>query len=208
MNTYEITFIIRPDMDEEATRGAIDAVNRRLEASGGEIIGPYMWMPPRRRLAFPIRDFGDGVYATTVFKIESDALREIENSLRLNENILRFLVVQASEGTIRRASQPTPQPVAAGVSASQSAPVQQGGSIAPPSASPTPPTAASTPEGVEALPQAVPVSDGSEPASPPTGTEPVPTDAVSQAAPASPSEASAPTTESTPAGTEPVTPGA
>lgn len=105
MNPYEITFIIRPDLEDEQTGGAIDQVNGRLEASGAEIIATYPWSPARRRMAFPIRDFGDGVYVTTTFQIDPQAIRELENGLKLNTSVLRFLVVQATELNIKQSQQ-------------------------------------------------------------------------------------------------------
>ncbi len=125
MNPYEMTFIIRPDRDEDGTRAAADSVTSRISAAGGEIIATIPWNPPRRRMAYTIRDFGDGFYVTTVFRIDPTALPAIENTLKLNDNILRFLLVQATEMNIKQAVQrlqqqqapatpPTPQPVPAG----------------------------------------------------------------------------------------------
>ena len=122
MTAYEITYIVRPDMDDEQTRTVIEGVTRRMESLGGEIITSSAWNPPRRRLAYPIRDFSDGYYVTTHFRIHPQDLRELENALRLNENVLRFLVVLTTEQSIKAAQQrlhqlhvaaaPAPQPEA------------------------------------------------------------------------------------------------
>ena len=105
MNAYEMTFIVRPDLDEEQARAAIDQVSGRIGTAGGEVVATVPWNPPRRRMAYQIRDFGDGFYVTTVFRIDSKALRPIESALRLNENILRFLLVQATDRNIQEAQQ-------------------------------------------------------------------------------------------------------
>jgi small subunit ribosomal protein S6 len=123
LNPYEMTFIIRPDRDEDGTRAVAEAVTGRISAAGGEIIAAIPWNPPRRRMAYPIKDFGDGFYVTTVFRIDPSALGPIENTLKLNENILRFLIVQATDLNIKQAQQrvqqqqaaaaaPPPQPLA------------------------------------------------------------------------------------------------
>ena len=103
MNLYEMTFIVRPDLDDEQTRAVADQITERLKTAGGEIAAAYPWMPARRRLAFPIKDFNDGYYVTTVFRLEPGELREFENGLKLNDNILRFLMVTATENNIRQA---------------------------------------------------------------------------------------------------------
>lgn len=125
MNPYEMTFIVRPDRDEEQTRAAVETVTGRITSAGGELIAAIPWNPPRRRMAYPIREFGDGFYVTTVFRLDSTALRAIENALKLNDNILRFLIVQATDQNIKQAQQrlqqqqaaaaaPPPQPEAVG----------------------------------------------------------------------------------------------
>jgi small subunit ribosomal protein S6 len=105
VNSYEITLIIRPDRDDEQTRAAMDGVVRRIQTAGGEIIASYPWSPARRRMAYEIRDFGDGYYFTATFRIDPTALRDLENALRLNDNVLRFLIVQASDQAIRQSQQ-------------------------------------------------------------------------------------------------------
>jgi small subunit ribosomal protein S6 len=113
LNAYEMTFIVRPDLDEDQTRSAVDQVTGRIANAGGEVVATVPWNPPRRRMAYQIRDFGDGLYITTVFRIDSQALRPIESALRLNENVLRFLLVQATERNIQEAQQRLQQQTAA-----------------------------------------------------------------------------------------------
>jgi small subunit ribosomal protein S6 len=112
-----MTYIVRPDLDDEQTRAVIDTVATRVQTSGGEIIATVPWNPPRRRMAYSIRDFGDGFYVTTVFRVDAPALRPLENALRLNDRILRYLLVQATETNIKQAQQrmaqaaaPAPEP--------------------------------------------------------------------------------------------------
>src|SRR5690349_11261473 len=87
VNAYELTLIVRPDLDEEHTRGVVEQVSGRLEAAGGEIIAVYPWSPGRRRMAYPIRNYGDGFYATMTFQFDPQSITPIENALKLNENI-------------------------------------------------------------------------------------------------------------------------
>jgi small subunit ribosomal protein S6 len=127
-----MTYIVRPDLDEEQTRAVIDGVASRLQTSGGEVIATVPWNPPRRRMAYPIKDFGDGFYVTTVFRVDAPALRPLENALRLNDRILRYLLVQATENNIKQAtqrmqqaSQPAPAPEPQPAPAAEAAPAQQ-----------------------------------------------------------------------------------
>jgi small subunit ribosomal protein S6 len=178
LNAYEITFIIRPDLDTEGMRAAADAVNRRLESGDGELIATYPWGIATRRLAFPINDFGDGYYVTTVFNYNSDALPELENFLRLNESVLRHLIVQATEMNIRQAqqrahlaSQPAAQPVPQGEAAPVGAPAGT------PQVETAAPVAAPPPAPVEAVTETVAPEPEPEPAvaTATAGAEPEPT---------------------------------
>lgn len=166
MNPYEMTFIVRPDLDDEQLRAAIDAVTGRLESVGGEIIATYNWTPPRRRMAFPIRDFGDGYYVTTTFRLSTDRIGEIEGWLKLNDAVLRYLLVRATDMAIRhsqqrqhQAQQPQPQPVPVPAATGAPAPATQTQAAAQPApaAQPEPetqPASAPSPEP-EAEPAAV-----------------------------------------------------
>lgn len=181
MNAYEITYIVRPDLDEEQTRGTVEQVTGRLQAAGGEIIAALPWNPPRRRMAYPIRDFGDGFYVTTVFRMDPQALRPVENALKLNERILRYLLVQATDFNIKQAQQRLQQQQAA-AAAPRPAPVPAGGAPTLVSAtgadeSPTPVTSEAVPAPVtsEAIPTTASpeVVPSPEVAQPEPATEPV-----------------------------------
>jgi small subunit ribosomal protein S6 len=143
-----MTFIIRPDRDEDGTRAVAESVTGRISAAGGEIVAAIPWNPPRRRMAYPIKDFGDGFYVTTVFRIEPSALGPIETALKLNDNILRFLIVQATDLNIKQALQRVQQQQAAAAAP----PPQQPAAPAPEGAAPA--TPANTEATVEATPEA------------------------------------------------------
>lgn len=183
MNAYEITFIVRPDLDEEQTRSAVAQVSSRLESTGGEIIALYPWSPARRRMAYPIRDFGDGFYTTATFRAEPSALRDFENALKLNENVLRFLVVQASEAQIRQSQQRAQQQAAAAAAP-------------PPGAHPVPATpaapepATAVPEGTAVASEPLPAAVQAEPAieAPAVESQPVDTAARPVAEPVATAE--------------------
>jgi len=113
LNAYEMTFIVRSDRDEDQIRGVVNTITGRIESDGGEILATIPWNPPRRRMAYPIRDFRDGFYVTTVFNLDGQALRPMESALKLNDNILRYLLVQATDTMVKQAQQRVHQAAAA-----------------------------------------------------------------------------------------------
>jgi small subunit ribosomal protein S6 len=170
LNPYEMTFIIRPDRDEDGTRAVAEAVTGRISAAGGEIIAAIPWNPPRRRMAYPIKDFGDGFYVTTVFRVDPTALGPIENALKLNENILRFLIVQATDLNIKQAQQRLQQQQAA---AQAPAPQQPPAGAVPQNTVPLAPqeTPAGVTEDLEPIPEAATVAPPEIEVEPVIGTE-------------------------------------
>ena len=95
MNKYELGIIIRPDLDEEGQRTEMDRVKALIDRFGGTIEKLDEW--GKRRLAYPIQKLGEGVYTFITFQSESNAPSEIENRLRLMENVLRFLIIRKDE---------------------------------------------------------------------------------------------------------------
>jgi small subunit ribosomal protein S6 len=107
---YEVTFVLNATIDEEASAAAVERVNHLIGAGGGSVTEVHSW--GRRRLAYPIAHHRDGVYVTTRFAMPTLALTAFENDLRLNEAILRHLVVRQDEVPIRPIGPTTAAPVA------------------------------------------------------------------------------------------------
>jgi small subunit ribosomal protein S6 len=187
LNPYEITFVIRPDLEEEATRAVADGVADRLQAAGGEIIATYPWNPARRRMAYEIRDFGDGFYVTTTFRIAPQDLPAVETALRLNDRILRFLIVQATELNIRQ-SQQRMQQMQAPAQPAPAAPTPAAAAPTPAAAS-TEPAPAATPEPAAAVSSEPAPAAEAEPAAAPSGEAAPPPEAEPASAGVEPADA-------------------
>jgi small subunit ribosomal protein S6 len=89
-------FILAPSLDAEGLKRELDAVKGVIEAIGGTITAEKDW--GRRRLAYPIRDNSEGTYTILRFSAEPSKLAELYRHFKLNENVLRSLVIK-DEGT-------------------------------------------------------------------------------------------------------------
>jgi len=96
---YEVTFVLNATIDEEASAAAVERVNTLIAAGGGSVTEVHAW--GRRRLAYPIAHQRDGVYVTTRFAMPTLALTAFENDIKLNDAILRHLVVRQDEVPLR-----------------------------------------------------------------------------------------------------------
>jgi small subunit ribosomal protein S6 len=90
---YELMLVLRPDAPDERAAAVIDRTTRHVVASGGQIVKVAPW--GRRRLAYPIDRYRDGSYHIVVFEAPADAIAELERSLQITEDVLRYLVTRA-----------------------------------------------------------------------------------------------------------------
>jgi small subunit ribosomal protein S6 len=92
MRRYELMLIVRPDVPDDKSQAVIDRTTRQLVAAGGQIVKVAPW--GRRRLAYQIDRFREGSYHIILFEAPSEALRELERSLLITEEVLRHLVTR------------------------------------------------------------------------------------------------------------------
>jgi small subunit ribosomal protein S6 len=95
MRNYEMVFIAAPQLDEEGLTALTERVSGWITAAGGDISRTSVW--GRQRLAYAIRKQTEGTYVQLDFQLAPDATREFERSLRIEENVLRHLLVRLDE---------------------------------------------------------------------------------------------------------------
>ena len=92
MNQYEVLYIIVPEIDEEATRAAIEKFKGIVEANGGEVTDVNEW--GKRKLAYPIDYKTEGTYVLMSFNSAPEFPRELERNMKNDEQILRYMVTR------------------------------------------------------------------------------------------------------------------
>jgi small subunit ribosomal protein S6 len=92
MREYEIMFILRPDLKEEEVETELKKIRDSVEKNKGQTKELNIWQ--RRKLAYPINKFEDGLYLLGYFDLPEEAPAELSREWRLNTNILRFLIMR------------------------------------------------------------------------------------------------------------------
>jgi small subunit ribosomal protein S6 len=92
---YETVFIIDPSCDESQVEQEINTVKEIIAAGEGKVVEAESW--GRRRLAYDINKKKEGTYAFVRFSGEPSVLQELNRRLKLNELILRHLVVVSQQ---------------------------------------------------------------------------------------------------------------
>jgi small subunit ribosomal protein S6 len=88
---YEVVYIFDTSLSEDAIGEKLNRYHELLTAGGGEITATEHW--GRRQLAFPIEKQANGYYVVVQFRSAVDALPEFERLLKLDQELLRYLVV-------------------------------------------------------------------------------------------------------------------
>jgi small subunit ribosomal protein S6 len=89
---YELMYVLTPELDEAGVEEATARVSTMLTSRGGEITNVDSW--GRRRLAYPIENHLEGVYSVVRLKLDPTSIVAIERDFRLNESVIRHLLIQ------------------------------------------------------------------------------------------------------------------
>ena len=115
MNDYEVTYILRPNLEEEAVDARAAAIAEIIKSQGGEVVNVEKL--GRKRLAYEIADLREGSYVAMHFKSTGVASKELERQLKLDETVLRALVIHLDKKALlamaQAAANPPPLPQAA-----------------------------------------------------------------------------------------------
>src|SRR5215472_3657420 len=93
--TYELMFIVRPDMPEEEQDRLISNLETQVGNAGGTV--KSVERMGKRRLAYLVRKFQDGIYMLMVLEGEGGMVKEVERRLRVTEPVIKFMTVRVDE---------------------------------------------------------------------------------------------------------------
>ena len=95
MPAYEMVYVLRPTIPDEDVEQAVARINGVITSRGGSIEHVDVW--GRRRLAYPLQDYREGIYVLTNFASPPQATKDIESQLRINDDVMRHLVIRRDE---------------------------------------------------------------------------------------------------------------
>jgi len=109
MRPYEATLVIQSKLDDEGVTGVVGRVEQLLKNKGGTIDASGQLVDRRgtvaevtdgwrkRRLAYAIDSNREGYYAVLRFHAPPEALTELDYALKLNDDVLRFLILRVDD---------------------------------------------------------------------------------------------------------------
>jgi small subunit ribosomal protein S6 len=93
--TYELMFIVRPDMADEDLDKLISTLENQVTTTGGTV--KSVERMGKRRLAYVVRRFQDGMYILLTVEGTGALIHELERRLRVTEPVIKFLTVRIDE---------------------------------------------------------------------------------------------------------------
>ena len=95
MNKYEIMFIVRTDIDEKTSKDTVSAFEKLLKGMKAKIVGTKDM--GQKKLAYPINKQLRGNYYVFNVEATAEAVKEFDRKAKIDENILRHIVVREEE---------------------------------------------------------------------------------------------------------------
>jgi small subunit ribosomal protein S6 len=147
-------FIVRPDVEEADLDKLIEGFSGNITSGGGEV--KTVEKMGRRRLAYTVRKFNDGLYVLLSVAAPGSLVVEIERRLRVSEPVIKFITVRMDEEEKRLAK----------VKALRDTKVKRSAQPIPPQAAPAPAAVVAEPAPAAVEPEA-PVAEVAAPAAEP-----------------------------------------
>jgi len=95
MPGYELVFIVQPEMEEEPLTKLVEKITETIGDLEGQVHQVEPW--GKRRLAYSIKKHPEGLYFLMQVELPSSAIRSLERSLKLMEDVIRHLIVRTDE---------------------------------------------------------------------------------------------------------------
>lgn len=95
MRKYEIMFIVRPDMEETEIKNVADEMKKVLTDGKANILEEKSM--GQKELAYEINKFQTGYYYLYIVEANSESVKEFDRVARINERLLRHLIVKVEE---------------------------------------------------------------------------------------------------------------
>ncbi len=95
MRNYELLSIIKPNIDSEEFDKLVAKIEDAIVALDGKVTSTDKM--GRKKLSYDIKDFRDGYFVVHNFEMDPAQVAKFNRQLRLNENVLRIMLLETSE---------------------------------------------------------------------------------------------------------------
>ena len=93
--SYEVMYILRPDLEDADVDKSIETFSGYITTGEGTV--KNVEKMGRRRLAYTVNKFNDGIYVLLIVDAPASLISEIERRLRVTEQVIKFITVRTDE---------------------------------------------------------------------------------------------------------------
>ena len=95
MSKYEVMYIINAGVEDDKRAALIESLNGIITREGGKVVNVNEW--GMRDFAYRIDDMTKGYYVVVNFEADNAGVKEFYRLMRINPNVVRFLIVNMDE---------------------------------------------------------------------------------------------------------------
>ena len=95
MKNYELLTVFKPSLDAEELEKAVEKISEEIKSYKGSVSSVDKM--GRKKLSYDIKEFRDGYMVVQNFELAPDQVEKFRRQLRLNENVLRIMLLETSE---------------------------------------------------------------------------------------------------------------
>ncbi len=94
-HAYELVFVAQPDIGDDGLRSLNERLVQTITQQQGAVSSTELW--GKRTLAYTIKKYYEGHYILHRFEMAPSGAEELDRLLRLNENVLRYLLMRTDD---------------------------------------------------------------------------------------------------------------
>ncbi|MEO6797849.1 MAG: 30S ribosomal protein S6 [Candidatus Dormibacter sp.] len=96
MSAYELMYLVKPELDDDAVQQEIEKVSQLILTNGGQVKKVTPW--GKRRLAYTVKDQREGHYVVAEFDLDQPRVQEVDRLLKISDTVFRHLLIRQDEG--------------------------------------------------------------------------------------------------------------
>ena len=95
MNKYELALVVSAKVEDEVRDAVVEKAKAYIARYNGNVTEVEEW--GKKKLAYEIQKMREGFYYFIQFDANADVPAQLEENVRIMDNVLRFLCVRADE---------------------------------------------------------------------------------------------------------------
>lgn len=93
MKSYDLVYVVRPDLEPDSLKALVDRMSQRIQDQGGTVEAVDVW--GKKRMSYAVKKYREGVFVHTRFAIDPQKVSEIRRAAALTEDVLRVISTNA-----------------------------------------------------------------------------------------------------------------